>query len=79
MAQTNHAAQAALKQSLVGTKLDTEIRHLAARTLNLNSFHGMLVNLANRIRARTEKRDALGIPQSEITYEIDNYVKKVPL
>ena len=45
-------------------------------TVNINSFHDILPNPENRIRPSSEKRDALGIPQPEITYSIDDYVKK---
>jgi choline dehydrogenase-like flavoprotein len=76
MAQTNHAAQTALKDGLVGVKLNQEIRRRAARTVNINSFHDILPDPENRIRPSTEKRDALGIPQPEITYSINDYVQK---
>ncbi|MDP5009194.1 MAG: GMC family oxidoreductase, partial [Glaciimonas sp.] len=76
MAQTNHAAQAALKMGLVGSKLDQEIRHRAARMVNINSFHDILPDPENRVRASSDHKDALGIPQPEITYAIGDYVKK---
>lgn len=76
MAQTRHATQTGIELGLVGKKLNDEIRRRAARTVNFNSFHDILPSADNRIRASTEHKDALGIPQPEITYSIDDYVKK---
>ena len=76
MAQTRHAAQAAIKQGLIGSKLDAEIRYRAARTVNINSFHDILPNPQNRIIPSPDHRDALGIAQPEITYAIDDYVRR---
>jgi choline dehydrogenase-like flavoprotein len=76
VAQTGNAARTALKKGLVGKKLDQEIRRLAARTVNINSFHDILPHPDNRVRPSADHRDALGIAQPEITYAIDNYVIK---
>jgi len=79
MAQSMHAAQAALKMGLVGKNLDQEIRQRAARMVNIQSFHEMLPHPGNRIVPSGSQNDALGIPRPEITFSIDNYVKKSAL
>jgi choline dehydrogenase-like flavoprotein len=79
VAQTGQAARKALQQGLVGHKLDQEIRRRAARTVDINSFHDLLPHPENRIRPSPDQRDALGIAQPEITYSIDDYVKKSAL
>ncbi|MET3132020.1 choline dehydrogenase-like flavoprotein [Oxalobacteraceae bacterium GrIS 1.11] len=76
MAQTRHATQKAIELGLVGARLNGEIRRRAARMVNFNSFHDILPNPENRIRPSAARKDAMGIPQPEITYSIDDYVKK---
>ncbi|GAB7127758.1 GMC family oxidoreductase [Silvimonas sp. JCM 19000] len=75
-AQTRPATRKAIKMGLLGKQLDAEIRYRAARTVNINSFHDILPDPANRIVPSAGHRDALGIPQPEITYAIDDYVRR---
>ena len=71
------AVTAALIQNgVTGAELDREIRDRAARTLNINSFHEHLPEPQNRVLPSGEHKDALGIPQPEIYYSINDYVKK---
>ncbi|MGF6917708.1 GMC family oxidoreductase [Paraburkholderia sp. 40] len=65
-----------LKKGLTGAELDRQIRDRAARTLNINSFHEHLPEPQNRIVPSADHKDALGIPQPEIYYSINDYVKK---
>jgi choline dehydrogenase-like flavoprotein len=65
-----------LKKGLTGAKLDRQIRDRAARTLNINSFHEHLPEPQNRVLPSADHKDALGIPQPEIYYSINDYVKK---
>jgi choline dehydrogenase-like flavoprotein len=76
MAQTLQATQAALKMGLVGKKLDQEIRHRAARMVNISSYHEMLPVPVNRIVPSRDQKDALGIPKPEITFSFGSYVEK---
>ncbi|MDE1182081.1 GMC family oxidoreductase [Paraburkholderia sp.] len=65
-----------LKKGVTGAELDRQIRDRAARTLNINSFHEHLAEPDNRIVPSADHKDSLGIPQPEITYSINDYVKK---
>ncbi|WJF91699.1 GMC family oxidoreductase [Paraburkholderia bonniea] len=65
-----------LRQGLSGAELERQIRERSARTLSINSFHEHLAEARNRIVPSTEHKDALGIPQPEIYYSINDYVKK---
>jgi choline dehydrogenase-like flavoprotein len=65
-----------LKKGLTGAELDRQIRGRAARTLNINSFHEHLPEPQNRVLPSVDHKDALGIPQPEIYYSINDYVKK---
>jgi choline dehydrogenase-like flavoprotein len=75
-AQTLKATERALAKGLVGKRLDEEIRYRSAHTVNINSFHDLLPDPENRLRPSTENRDALGIPQPEITFAVGDYTKK---
>lgn len=74
--QTRAATQKALALGLLGGRLDREIRYRAAHSVTFSCFHEILPDPENRIRASRMFRDALGIPQPEITYFIDNYTKR---
>jgi len=56
--------------------LNERIRDRAARYVEFNSFHELLPQPQNRIRPSATEKDASGIPRPEITYSIDDYVKK---
>ena len=56
--------------------LNGRIRDRAARAVEFNSFHELLPRPENRIRPSTSEKDEIGIPRPEITYSIDDYVKK---
>ncbi|WP_250461635.1 GMC family oxidoreductase [Microbulbifer litoralis] len=56
--------------------LREQLRDRAARSVTFTSFHEILPLPENRIRPSRDQRDALGIPQPEITYRIDDYVKR---
>jgi choline dehydrogenase-like flavoprotein len=65
-----------IKQGVTGAELDRQIRDRAARTLNINSFHEHLAEPQNRIVPSADHKDSIGIPQPEIYYSINDYVKK---
>jgi choline dehydrogenase-like flavoprotein len=65
-----------LGNGLTGAELDRQIRDRAARTLNINSFHEHLAEPQNRVVPSADHKDSLGIPQPEIYYSINDYVKK---
>jgi choline dehydrogenase-like flavoprotein len=67
---------ALLGKGLTGAELDRQIRDRAARTLTINSFHEHLPEPQNRVVPSADHKDALGIPQPEIYYSINDYVKK---
>ncbi|KAF3460192.1 GMC family oxidoreductase [Ralstonia pseudosolanacearum] len=57
-------------------ELDARIRDQAARYVQFDSFHEILPLPENRIVPSATGTDALGIPRPEITYRIDDYVKR---
>ncbi|MCP3716132.1 GMC family oxidoreductase [Paraburkholderia sp. CNPSo 3281] len=67
---------ALIKNGLTGAELDREIRERTSRTLTINSFHEHLPEPQNRVLPSGEHKDGLGIPQPEIYYSINDYVKK---
>lgn len=75
-AQTRKAALKALSMGLTGPRLDQEIRHRSAHTVNINSFHEILPDSDNRLILSPDHKDALGIPQPEITYRVDDYTRR---
>lgn len=64
------------KSPLTAPELTNELRDRAARHAEFSSFHEILPQPENRIRPSTSEKDASGIPKPEITYAIDDYVKK---
>src|SRR4030095_16471050 len=66
----------ALKMGLVGKKLDEEIRRRAACTLDFSIGFEVLPEPENRLRLSAERKDALGIPHPEVTYDVGDYVRK---
>jgi choline dehydrogenase-like flavoprotein len=65
-----------IAKGLTGAELDRQIRDRAARTMNINSFHEHLAEPQNRVVPSSDHKDSLGIPQPEIYYSINDYVKK---
>jgi choline dehydrogenase-like flavoprotein len=63
-------------KGVTGAELDRQIRDRVARTMNINSFHEHLAEPQNRVMPSPDHMDALGIPQPEIYYSINDYVKK---
>ncbi|WP_428819609.1 GMC family oxidoreductase [Microbulbifer sp. MCCC 1A16149] len=64
------------ESSLNVPDLTARLRDRAARFVEFASFHEILPQPQNRIRPSTSEKDASGIPRPEITYSIDDYVKK---
>ncbi len=64
------------ERGVIGPELDKQIRLRSARTLSINSFHEILPHPENRVRPSSEKRDVLGIPYPEVTYDVDDYVRR---
>jgi choline dehydrogenase-like flavoprotein len=62
-------------RGLTGGELDRQIREQCARRLTFGSFHEQLPSGANRVTLSAQK-DALGLPRPEITYSIDDYVRR---
>jgi glucose dehydrogenase len=56
--------------------LDAAIRDRAARFVEYDCFHEILPQPENRIVPSRTETDAIGIPRPEITYRIDDYVKR---
>jgi glucose dehydrogenase len=57
-------------------ELDAQIRDRAARFVEFDSFHEILPQPVNRIVPSKTETDAIGIPRPEITYQIDDYVRR---
>ena len=57
-------------------RLDAEIRDRAARFVQFDCFHEILPQPENCIVPSRKAVDAIGIPRPEITYRIDDYVKR---
>ena len=66
----------AISMGLVGKKLDQEIRRRAACTLDFSIGFEVLPEPENRLRLSAERKDALGIPHPEVTYDVGDYVRK---
>ena len=63
-----------IDEGVIGPELDQQIRERSARRLMVNSFHEQLPHPENRIVPSADHKDALGIPQPEVSYSIDDYV-----
>jgi len=70
------AGVTALAMGLVGKRLDAEIRRRAACTLDFSIGFEILPEPENRLRLSAERKDALGIPHPEVTYDVGDYVRK---
>jgi choline dehydrogenase-like flavoprotein len=57
-------------------ELDARIRDRSARFVELDCFHEILPAPENRIVPSRSETDAIGIARPEITYRIDDYVKR---
>ena len=57
-------------------ELDAQIRDRSARYVQFDCFHEILPQPENRIVPSKTATDAIGIPRPEITYAIDDYVKR---
>lgn len=72
---TPSVTAALIRNGLTGAELDRQIRDRAARTLTIRSFHEQLPDPQNRVLPSSEHKDALGVPQPEIHYSINDYVR----
>ena len=70
------AGVTAIKMGLVGKKLDQEIRRRAACTLDFSIGFEVLPDPDNRLTLSADRKDALGIPHPEVTYDVGDYVRK---
>ncbi|MBB2168811.1 GMC family oxidoreductase [Gluconacetobacter aggeris] len=75
-AQNSRAGMKALSMGLVGRKLDEEIRRRTAHGVDIYANHEVLPNPDNRLVLSKDRRDALGIPHPEVTYDVGEYVRK---
>jgi len=75
-AQTRRATLKALSMGLSGRSLEKEIRRRSAHTVNVNAFHEILPDPANRLVLSPDHKDALGIPRPQITYDVGDYVRR---
>lgn len=66
--------QRLLKQGVLGSELDTRIRHDSARYMGLYSMFETLPDPANRVQPGSG-HDALGNPNIQLTYAVDDYAK----
>jgi choline dehydrogenase-like flavoprotein len=72
----NDIARKLLKKQIIGSQLNRDIRVQAARQLTIHSFYEQLPESENRIVPSRDQRDAIGIPQPEISYSINDYVRR---
>ncbi|NIE83068.1 MULTISPECIES: GMC family oxidoreductase [unclassified Burkholderia] len=75
MNMTAQVTAAALKQGLVGKRLEQAIRHGAARRIEISSHHAVLPNPGNRLTL-SDKKDMLGINFPSVHYTIDDYTRR---
>lgn len=68
-------AQMLLNKGVVGPDLDEQIRHMAARWVDVSTVFEILPSPTNRVTLHATKKDALGIPTLSFHYDIDDYVK----
>ncbi|MDR0805484.1 MAG: GMC family oxidoreductase [Enterobacteriaceae bacterium] len=68
-------AQRLIAQGIVGKQLDQQIRHDAARWVDISTVFETLPNPTNTVRPSTTRKDALGIPMLTVHYEVGDYVK----
>lgn len=68
-------AQRLISQGIVGHKLDEQIRHQAARWVDISTVFEILPHATNTVRPSKTRKDALGIPMLTVHYEVDDYVK----
>lgn len=69
-----------LKKGIVGPELDKQIRHMAARWVDVSTVFEQLPHPGNRIQPSTTRKTSNGIPMMTIHYDPDDYIKAaVPL
>ncbi|MFI8415705.1 GMC family oxidoreductase [Serratia sp. NPDC078593] len=68
-------AQRLIAQGVIGSELDKQIRHQAARWIDVSTVFEILPHATNTVRPSTTRKDALGIPMLTVHYEVDDYVK----
>jgi choline dehydrogenase-like flavoprotein len=76
IAQTGLATAAALQRGLVGKALDDEIRRRTACGVDLSISLEPLPNPENRLTLSKDRRDPMGLPCPDITYDVGDYVRK---
>ncbi|GAA4497511.1 GMC family oxidoreductase [Gluconacetobacter tumulicola] len=67
-------ARILIDRGVVGSKLDHDIRHMAARWVEFSTTFEMLPYSGNRITPSTTRKDALGIPTMVVHYDTDDYI-----
>jgi len=75
-AQNSRAGLKALSLGLVGKALDAEIRKRAAHGVDIYCNHETLASPENRLTLSKTRRDALGLPQPDVHYDVGDYVRK---
>lgn len=68
-------AQRLIAKGVIGKALDEQIRHQAARWVDISTVFEILPHETNTVRPSTTRKDALGIPMLTVHYEVDDYVK----
>ncbi|MBC3229035.1 GMC family oxidoreductase [Serratia fonticola] len=68
-------AQRLIAKGVIGSELDKQIRHQAARWVDISTVFETLPQASNTVRPSTTRKDALGIPMLTVNYEVDDYVK----
>ncbi|MBR8330180.1 GMC family oxidoreductase [Burkholderia ambifaria] len=78
MSRINQETQKIFKAGklMKSDELDAQIRDRSARYVQFDCFHEILPQPENRIVPSKTATDAIGIPRPEITYAIDDYVKR---
>jgi choline dehydrogenase-like flavoprotein len=68
--------RALLAQGLRGRVLDRAIYERSVRICRMGSFHEQLPDPANRIILDADRRDRFGMPQAQVHYALDEYVRR---
>ena len=76
IADLEGVTEAAIDEGLRGEALDARIRDRVARKVSINSFHEQLPLPENRVGISVSQTDPLGIPRPQITYRIEEYVRR---
>ena len=76
ISQARTAAEDLIKEGVLGPELEKQMRYRAARQVNVKDIVlEVLPHPENRVVLSSQK-DALGIPEPEVHYSMDDYVHR---